>query len=81
MKHEIPNGYYTTNELNQYHSYDDEPAVVVYAHKETDMTGEEIDVQGYQAWYKDGQIHRENFPAIIHEDGREYYYLEGNIQE
>lgn len=28
---------------------------------------------GYEAWYKFGKLHRENGPAIIHENARRYY--------
>ncbi len=77
---EVTNGYYIVNDLNQYHSYDDEPAVVIETHEEFNETEELITVFGYKAWYQNGQLHREGNPAVIHEDGREYFYLKGDIQ-
>jgi hypothetical protein len=81
IKVEVPNGYYTVNELNQYHSFNDEPAIVINTHIELTETEEETEVFGYRAWYKDGQLHREGNPAVIHEDGREFFYLNGDIQD
>lgn len=78
---EVPNGYYIQNELNQYHSYDDEPAIVINTHMELNETEEEVEVFGYKAWYNNGQLHREVGPAVIHDDGREYFYLNGDIQD
>jgi hypothetical protein len=79
-KVEVANGYYIVNELNQFHSYNDEPAIVINAHIELSETEEEIEVYGYKAWYKEGKLHREVGPAVIHDDGREYFYLNGDIQ-
>jgi hypothetical protein len=79
-KIEVPNGYYTVNEFNQYNSFDDEPAIVIRTHDEINIEDNYITVYGYKAWYKNGQIHREGKPAIIHDDGREFYYIDGNIQ-
>jgi len=73
-------GYYTADEQNRFHSFDDEPAVVVEDYLDKDISGEEINVSGYQAWYKNGLIHRENGPAVIRNSGEEFYYLDGNVQ-
>ena len=43
--------------MEQFHSFDDEPAIIVNDHKEKDMdTGEEIDVEWYKAWYDNGEL-------------------------
>lgn len=70
---------YTKNDMNQYHSYNDEPAI------------EYLDGSA-KIWYKNGLIHRENKPAIISlytviSNGKlqyyenEKYYLEGKIKK
>ncbi len=74
------NGYCTFDEAGQFHSYNDEPAILVENHFVTTDTGEQEEVFGYKAWYKNGKIHRENAPAIIRNTGEEFYYLEGNLQ-
>lgn len=40
--------------------------------------GSYIGVLGSQIWYKDGQVHRENGPAVINIDGV-YYYINNKI--
>ena len=30
-------------------------------------------------WYKDGQLHREDGPAIECPDGTQYYYIDGEL--
>jgi len=79
-KVEVQNGYYIVNELNQFHSYNDEPAIVIETYMELNETNEDVQVPGYKAWYHNGQLHREGAPAVIHDDGREYNYLKGDIQ-
>ena len=80
MRTEIPFGYYTTDEYGRYHSYNDEPAVVVETHMEENESQELIECQGYKAWYKDGQIHRDNdLPAVIHDSGKKFWYNNGNF--
>lgn len=32
---------------------------------------------GFNAYYQDGKLHREDGPAITYSDGRGYYYLRG----
>ena len=32
---------------------------------------------GYERWLKDGKIHREGGPAVIHADGMKLWYLNG----
>jgi hypothetical protein len=56
---------YTKNDMNQYHSYNDMPAI------------EYLDGSS-KIWYKNGLIHRENQPAIITKDTDEYYF-EGKL--
>ena len=76
-------GYYIVNENNQFHSYNDEPAILIESYDEFEEVGEEVitrKVEGYKAWYKNGVLHRENGPAIIRNNGSEYYYLNGEIQ-
>jgi hypothetical protein len=52
---------YTMNDMNQYHSYNDEPAI------------EYLDCSA-KIWYKNGLIHRDNEPAIVTKDTDEYYF-------
>ncbi len=65
---------YTKNDMNQYHSYNDEPAI------------EYLDGSA-KIWYKNGLIHREDKPAIIKltmtpeskYKTEEEYYFEGRL--
>jgi hypothetical protein len=42
------------------------------------MTSHEIDQEGNQCWYNaDDDFHREDGPAIICTDGRQYWYING----
>ncbi len=34
---------------------------------------------GTQEWWKEGKLHREDGPAIIHSDGSQVWYKEGKI--
>lgn len=79
MRIDIEYGHYTVDEQNRYHSFDDEPAIVVESHTEEIEQDEFIHVDGYKAWYKHGQLHREGNPAIIRNTGETYWYKEGNI--
>jgi len=36
-----------------------------------------IEKGGTKMWYKNGELHREDGPAVIHPDGTEEYYLNG----
>jgi len=71
--------YYTTNELWQFHSFDDEPAIVVESYTWISMSWEEEQIEGYKARYKDGNLHRDNWPAVIRDSGEEFYYIDGEI--
>jgi len=71
--------YYTTNELWQFHSFDDEPAIVVESYTWISMSWEEEQIEWYKARYKDGNLHRENWPAVIRDSGEEFYYIDGEI--
>lgn len=49
---------------NQYHSYDDKPAL--------------IESCGDKYWFKEGLLHRDNdLPAFIGIDGRRWWYKDG----
>jgi len=76
----IEHGYYTTDEVGRFHSFDDEPAIKVEDHIITEENGEIKEVSGYRAWYKNGQIHREGSPSVIRNSGEEYYYIDGKLQ-
>jgi hypothetical protein len=34
---------------------------------------------GYKEWYKEGKLHRENGPAVIHPDGTKFWYKDGRL--
>jgi len=71
--------YYTTNEAGQFHSFDDEPAIVVESYTWISMSWEEEQIEWYKARYKDENLHRENWPAVIRDSGEEFYYIDGEI--
>jgi hypothetical protein len=50
------------------HSSDDRPSIFI----------PESAYPGHLAYHKDGELHRENGPALIYTDGREYYFLLGD---
>jgi len=79
MRTEQEHWYYTTNELTQFHSFDDEPAIVVESYTWIGMSWEEEQMEWYKARYKDGKLHRENWPAVIRDGGEELYYIDGEI--
>ena len=37
-----------------------------------------IDVDGNKEWYLNGELHREDGPAVIYTDGHKEWYLHGN---
>ena len=77
---EVENGYYTINENLQYHSENDEPAIVVENYFEQVEDSEETkEIDGYKAWYKNGQLHRENNPAVIRNCGKKFWYDMGQF--
>jgi hypothetical protein len=41
--------------------------------------GKHTDSDGTQFWYKDGNLHREDGPAIIYPFGSQRWYINGNI--
>jgi hypothetical protein len=34
---------------------------------------------GFKAWYRDGQLHRDDGPAIEHQDGYKAWYRDGQL--
>ena len=71
-------GYYTVNELGNFHSENDEPAIVISSY-EKEENGIIEQHEGYKAWYNNGKLHRENNPAVIRDSGLEFFYLEGEL--
>jgi hypothetical protein len=37
----------------------------------------DIDQWGTERWYKDGELHREDGPAVIYPDGSKFWYKHG----
>ena len=33
--------------------------------------------RGFQAWFRDGKPHRDDFPAVVHTDGRKFWFQNG----
>ena len=77
MKIETGHGYYTADDNQLFHSFDDEPAIVIDSYQETNENKEITEIEGYKAWYKNGELHREVWPAIIRNNGEEFYYING----
>jgi hypothetical protein len=73
IKKETEYGRYTTNDLWQFHSFDDEPAIFVADHIMKNWDEYEP-INWYRAWYHNWKIHRDNLPAIIRNTGEEYFY-------
>jgi hypothetical protein len=78
-KIQIRGGYYTINEYGRFHSYNDEPAISIETFTSIDPDGQEYVFEGYKSWLSDGKLHRENGPAVIRDDGKEYYYIYDNL--
>jgi hypothetical protein len=57
----------TVDESGFFHSKDDEPALLMDS--------------GTKFYYNHGWLHRLNGAAIIHDDGREEYFIEGKFIE
>ena len=38
-----------------------------------------IDIQGTKEWYKNGKLHREDGPAVIHSDGFKMWLIKGKL--
>jgi len=82
MKKTVDHWRYTHNELWQFHSFDDEPAIVIESYEnKTIVEWEEVieSWEWYKARYKDGQLHRENWPAVVRAGVVEFYYINGNL--
>lgn len=80
MRKEVQFGYYTTDEQGRFHSYNDEPAIVIATHYESQESSEElVEVEGYKAWYKEGKLHREGAPAVIRDSGKKFWYENENL--
>ena len=43
--------------------------------------GFHINEFGTKCWYKDGELHREDGPALIYSDGAQLWYKEGEEYE
>ncbi len=72
--------YYTHNELWQFHSFDDEPAIVIESYENVTYVEWEEKIETwewYKARYKDWELHRENWPAVIRDSWVEFYYVNG----
>ena len=41
------------------------------------MTEHTVYSNGYQEWYQNDKLHREDGPALIHPDGSQFWYLNG----
>jgi hypothetical protein len=79
MRVEQEHWYYTTNELWQFHSFDDGPAIDIESYENiTKEWEEEIieQIDWYKARYKNGELHRDNLPAVIRGDWTEYFYID-----
>ena len=48
-----------------------------YIRKHPKFTGCLVDEDGAVAWYKNGQWHRTDGPALEHEDGNKWWFLNG----
>jgi uncharacterized protein CbrC (UPF0167 family) len=80
VRKETEHGYYTTDELGRFHSFNDEPAIVVNSYSTMDENEVETITEGYQAWYKNGELHRDNdLPAVIRDNGTKFYYIDGQF--
>lgn len=75
----------TFNSRDQYHSYDDQPALVhlcgnkywMYNDKYHRIGLPAVIANGYVMYYEHGVLHRDgDLPAVIHKDN-EYYYKRG----
>lgn len=55
MTKQVPHGYYTHDEKGLFHSFNDEPAVVIENYQEEREDGEIIEVEGYKAWFEHGE--------------------------
>jgi len=79
MRVEQEHGYYTTDSSDRFHSENNEPAIVIYDYVEKDENDEDINIEGYMAWYTNGILHRENdLPAVIRNGGKKFWYENGN---
>ena len=81
MKKIVDHWRYTHNELWQFHSFDDEPAIDIESYENItkwedwlEDTIEQID--WYKARYKNGELHRDNWPAVIRWDWTKYFYID-----
>ena len=78
VKIDLTHGWYTVDENNKYNSYNDQPAISVSSHLEIGENDESFDVEGFDAWYKHGELHRDNdLPAMIKNNGNKYWYING----
>jgi hypothetical protein len=78
-----PHGFYMADENGQFHSENDEPAIVINSYEDIEMVNDEeviTSVEGYRAWYNHGKLHRIGNPAVIRDNGSTYYYINGEIQ-
>jgi len=79
-KVEIEHGYYTVDDNNKYHSWDGQPAISIESYTEVGENDEFHEVEGYQAWYNHGELHREgDLPAVIRNNGKKFFYENGQF--
>lgn len=72
-------GHYTVDSNNQFHSENDEPAIIEASRTEYGEDDIETFIDGYKAWYNHGRIHREEGPAVIRDCGIIFFYLNGQL--
>jgi hypothetical protein len=51
----------------------------IYNLRTLPVNGKLVDVDGSQYWYKEGQLHREDGPALIDVYGKQEWYKEGQL--
>ena len=59
-----------------------QPAVSLQIRQLEELVGQpaEIGADGYQAWYKNGEVHRDgDKPAEIGADGKQYWFKNGQL--
>jgi len=82
MIKQVPHGYITVDADGRFHSENDEPAISIESYEEIEIIdNEEIvkQIDGYKAWYNHGVLHRLDGPAVIRNDGTEYFYYDGDF--
>jgi len=79
-KVDIEHGWYTIDENDKYQSYSGQPAISLESYIEVGENDESWDVEGYEAWYSAGELHRaDDLPAVIRNNGNKYWYTNGKM--